>query len=461
MTRQRIPRWQWASWQLGLLWSLAVCSGWFSLGDRALAQLQIAQIQPDNTLGNENSVVRPNQPVKGLPAELIEGGATRGSSLFHSFLEFNVREGQRVYFANPQGIANIFSRITGNSASNIFGTLGVNGAANLFLLNPNGILFGANARLDIAGSFAASTANRITFPMGFDFSATDPQAPPLLVLNVTPGLQYGESSPGATIVNRGQLTTGQDLTLNTDRLDLQGQLQAGHDLSLQAQTTVEIRDTTTTPFLAASGGNLTVQGNQGIDILVLNHPGNPVQSGGNLSLLSDGQISADAHFAGGGNFAVRTVSGGAAQFVSRHDPIMNMAGDIDLGGFYGGASLAATAGGNITYGTVGISAIDPAVHPTNPALILNAGGRITGNGTIFTPDGISGLIVSFQSQGNIDIRDIYTNGGSISLTSTAGNINTTRGPRLVTSGGAITLNANGNINTRDLGSASGVNGGDI
>ncbi|MEQ9368787.1 MAG: filamentous hemagglutinin N-terminal domain-containing protein [Coleofasciculus chthonoplastes F3-SA18-01] len=141
-------------WQLGLVsffTSLTVLSS----QDTPL----LAQITPDNTLEAEHSVVTPNAQVRGRLADLIEGGAIREANLFHSFLEFNIEKGQRVYFANPVGIETIFSRVTGNNPSAILGTLGVNGGANLFFLNPNGIIFGENAQLDIQGSFVASTAN--------------------------------------------------------------------------------------------------------------------------------------------------------------------------------------------------------------------------------------------------------------------------------------------------------------
>ncbi|NER88485.1 MAG: filamentous hemagglutinin N-terminal domain-containing protein [Moorea sp. SIO3A2] len=107
-----------------------------------LASPTLAQITPDSTLGNENSQVTPNQTIRGAAADLIEGGAIRDSNLFHSFLEFNVGNGQRVYFANPDGITNILTRVTGSTLSQILGTLGVNGSANLFGCGSFGKTFG-------------------------------------------------------------------------------------------------------------------------------------------------------------------------------------------------------------------------------------------------------------------------------------------------------------------------------
>ena len=75
----------------------------------------LGQTIPDATLGRESSSVTPNVNTRGLPAELIEGGAARGANLFHSFDQFNVGNGQRVYFANPAGIQNILSRVTGTN----------------------------------------------------------------------------------------------------------------------------------------------------------------------------------------------------------------------------------------------------------------------------------------------------------------------------------------------------------
>ncbi|GAB1542646.1 hypothetical protein NUACC21_53200 [Scytonema sp. NUACC21] len=164
-----------------------------------------SQIIPDNTLGAENSSLTPNVVINGADADRIDGGAQRGSNLFHSFSRFNINDGQRVYFANPLGIQNIFTRVTGGEGSNILGTLGVEGTANLFLINPNGILFGKDARLDVRGSFVGTTANAVRFGETL-FSATNPEAPPLLTINPS-ALFFTQLNPG-TIINQSQAPAG-------------------------------------------------------------------------------------------------------------------------------------------------------------------------------------------------------------------------------------------------------------
>jgi filamentous hemagglutinin family protein len=170
-----------------------------------------AQIIPDSTLGAESSVVNADTTINGSPASLINGGATRGINLFHSFGEFNVGDGQRVYFVNPSGIENIISRVTGSNASNILGTLGITGGnANLFLINPNGVIFGQNARLDIGGSFVASTVNAIQFGNNGFFSATNPDAPSQL-LTINPSALFLNQISRGEITNRSVAPAGQNL----------------------------------------------------------------------------------------------------------------------------------------------------------------------------------------------------------------------------------------------------------
>ena len=184
----------WNGWcyQLGLASFLALLGASTSFGDCAKAQ---SDIVPDNTLEEDSSVVLPNY--NGAPDEVIVGGARRGANLLHSFLEFNVSEGRRAYFYSPSAdIQNILARVTGGNPSKIMGVLGTYGDSqpNLFLINPNGIIFGPSARLDVSGSFVASTAKSVIFADGNQFSANGSQTPPLLRVSVPVGLQWGDSA---------------------------------------------------------------------------------------------------------------------------------------------------------------------------------------------------------------------------------------------------------------------------
>jgi filamentous hemagglutinin family protein len=488
------------------------------------------------------TIVAPN----GNQLDISGGNVSKdGANLFHSFQKFGLDNNQIANFLSQPNIQNILGRVVGGDPSVINGLLQVTGGnSNLYLVNPAGIIFGANASLNVPGDFTATTANSIGFganqfnaiannnyadlvgnPNTFAFTSLQPgsivnlgnlavsnghnlnilggtvlstgsltapagnitvasvpgenlvrisQPGHLLSLEILPPSSSSSSVPSVTqLLTGGNLRnangftnsngivklTGSDIPVNSgdvvaknvnagtatlsaaNNLTLpESNLQTTGNLNLLAKDTVRVRDSVANPFIAKAGGNLYIQGNQSIDILALNHPQTPFVSGGNLSLVSDGNISGDAHFTSGGQFAIKNLSGSAGNFVSLYDPIIKANGDVEFGN-YSGAALKVEATGSIKGGDITINSPDtsgsiPSADPdfttltTSRALILRAGlASVTpenfpssSGGTSFaTPLVALGLPPGSIQVGNIATTNSNGDAGPISLTAT-GNI---------------------------------------
>ncbi|OYD88330.1 hypothetical protein CDG77_24330 [Nostoc sp. 'Peltigera membranacea cyanobiont' 213] len=312
----------------------------------AKTQAQQSNIIPDNTLGAESSQVIDN--FQGQPIEVITGGSTRQINLFHSFQEFNISEGRAAYFFSPSAnIQNILARVTGNNRSEILGILGTfgNSSPNLFLINPNGIVFGKNASLDVQGSFVGTTANGLQFGNQGVFSAINPQAVPLLTINPSV-LLFNQIQVNGGIINQSQTP----VAINPIGGYLRGLQVADGKSLLLVGGNINIDG----GGIQAHGGNvelagLAAPGNVGLNI-----------AGDNLGLvISENVERADVSLSNGAEVNVRGEGGGNINIQARN---VNLAGQSKL-----------KAGIDIGFGTPNSKGGDININATGDTTLIDKG----------------------------------------------------------------------------------------
>ena len=184
----------------------------------AVSAAASAGVVTDGSLGAAAALPGPRY---AIPAGL---GRVAGSNLFHSFSTFSLAASESALFSGPASIANVISRVTGPGVSVIDGRVGCDIAgANLFLSNPQGIVFGPHASLDVSGSFHASTSDYVRMADGSRFHADPAQAS---LLGVAPPAAFGflAAAPAAIVVDGAGLgaAPGRAITLAGGRLDLGG-----------------------------------------------------------------------------------------------------------------------------------------------------------------------------------------------------------------------------------------------
>jgi filamentous hemagglutinin family protein len=413
----------------------------------------LAQISSDNTLGS-------NVSQSGNNFE-ITGGRQFGSNLFHSFQQFSVPTGGEAFFnntSNLSNITNIINRVTGGSISNINGLIRENYGANFILINPSGINFGANAQLNIGGSFLASTANSLVFADGLEFSASDRSISPQLTISVPVGLQFGQ---------------------NPQAIRLQGQ---GHSLSLSSSfirgntTGLQVQPGNTLALVGggifSEGGNLTAEGGR-IDLGsvaggLVNL--NPHAQGWNLSYqgatgFQDISLSqkalADTSGAGNGSIGLQgrniSLRDGSVALIQTQGS--QAAGGINVNASESLALIGTTADGQISSSisteTIG-NGKGGDINVTSPRLTIQGGGTI------------SAATYSNAPGGNIDIQaadTVQMSGFSSANPRRFSNVTTGAFATGAGSGGSLTI-ATGNLNISDRAfissqTFSGGTGGDV
>jgi len=176
--------------------------------------LTFAEVVLDGTLGPAIALEGPNFDIR---AEL---GQQYGGNLFHSLELLNLNKSETASFSGPNTVENIITRVTGGK-SNIDGTLSSRiPLANLYLINPQGFLFGPNARLDIQGSFHLSTASELRLGTSGVFDTRNPERS---IFVSAPPAAFGFLDTSASIDIKGsQLATqdGKTLSISANEINL-------------------------------------------------------------------------------------------------------------------------------------------------------------------------------------------------------------------------------------------------
>src|SRR5215813_8577924 len=184
-----------------------------------------AQITLDGSLGPKGPLAGPDYSIDAKVGQL------RGNNLFHSFGQFNIHTNESATFTGPATVENVIGRVTGGQQSLIDGQLRSEmPKANMYLLNPSGVIFGPNASLDVPGSFHVSTADYLRMADGAKFYANLSQES---VLTSAPPAAFGflNGNPAPIALQGSSLKVPEGKTLSAVGGDIQitgGSLSAPH-----------------------------------------------------------------------------------------------------------------------------------------------------------------------------------------------------------------------------------------
>lgn len=255
----------------------------------------------------------------------IEGGSLSGdgANLFHSFEQFGLSSQEIANFLSQPDIRNILGRVVGGSPSAIDGLIQVTGGnANLFLMNPAGIVFGTNARLNVSGDFTATTADRIGFEGGW-FNSVGNNHYQNLIGSPT-SFSFLNAQPGA-IINAGNLS-----------------LNPGANLSLMGGTVVN------TGTIEAPEGNITLTAIPGETLVRISQAGRILSLDVPAEALTGGITPTDLPTLLTTPSLVGTTLAVNANGTAAIEGITIQPGDLIVGGRISGGTVSLNAANRVT-----------------------------------------------------------------------------------------------------------------
>ncbi len=379
----------------------------------------------DNTLGTQ---------VSGTGGNFnITGGVSKGQTLFHSFTDFSVPTNGQANFLNPVSNRDIITRVTGNLFSDINGLVNTNGA-NFFLINPNGIVFGTNAQLNVGKAFVGSTANSLDL-VGGDQT-----------------IKFGANPNGDAPL----LSVAPNVLFDVSRLNLGG----GNG---QISNFGTLQTTNPNQYIGLIGGNINMNGGQ------INAPGGRVDVGG-LSAFGTVSLGTDLN-----NLRAKFPENVARGNVSLTDKArINVAQTVGGGGIIeinaGSLSLASgsqidtSTSGNQSAGNINITAKDG-------VSLTDSGTRISSSINVGGATEKSGDVNIKVTSGSLSLANAAQIETSVSGNGRAGDVNITAkdGVSLTGAGTKISSSINakgegkksGDINIFESGSLSLANAAQI
>jgi len=375
-------------------------------------------ITVDGRLSPAQTLVGPNY---SITANL---GKQVGGNLFHSFGQFGLSTGESAAFSGPATVTNVIGRVTGGNSSAVDGRIQSNIAgANLYLINPSGIVFGPHATVNVSGSFHASTADYVKMSDGAKFQATNPDAS---TMSAAPPVAFGflTPKPAAITVN------GSSLGPVPGTLGL-----VAGPVSINSAATLAAPGGTIHVTSAAGSGEVPVDPRNAAALTVGNFGPVDIKGGSKLDVGNPGLLAAGGSvFIHAGTMTIDASEIGADNYGSGSGGVIALRGETQIA-LSNGTSVHAAALGSGGGAGIFISTAPSGMISADASLVLTGS---TGSGSAGPIAATTGQLTLTNGAELASITQGTGNGGPVAVSADTVLIDGTANPKALTAIGSIT-----------------------